>query len=232
MASQKQNILYLLRDGFDYYGSEMTGGIHFSFPENLVKDLDVLNITELKEKILAYIGQNQIASGNYIIALSEHVYFEKDFSSVAKDQQDATVQQYVETVPFENSLSKIFPIENGFKVIVVNRDLCFALQQAFAEKGFVIEGITPVLVLGTTLTGGENGLSADSIRFLFEKYAILKQNSFPIQVASTEKSVAVEKPQVEGVTQRVNKRLILLILTFVILMAILIFVVATNTSTF
>lgn len=229
MASPNQNIVYLFRDGFDYYGSQMSGGIRFIFPKTSVSDLDVLNKQELKDAIKSFIDQNQILVGNYIIVVSERVYFEKDFLNIAAEQQNSVLQSYLDTVPFENTLVKTFPIENGFKAVVVNKDLCLVLQEAFLEKGFAIDGVTPVLILGTALTGGENGLSADSIRLLFEKYSILKQNSFSVQTEEAKKLFSSQNPPLpKSITKEVNKKLIALLAIFILLLAILVVVVIVN----
>lgn len=229
MASQNQNIIYLFRDGFDYYGSQMSGGIRFVFPQTSVKDLDVLNKQELKEAIHSFITQNQILSGNYLIVLSEHVYFEKDFLNVKEEQQNAALQSYLETVPFENTYIKTFPIENGFKAVVVNKDLCSILQETFLDKGFTSDGITPVLVLGTQLSGGENGLSADSIHLLFEKYSVLKQNSFLLQNEDVRKNFYSQDVSGQGDNPKtLNKQLVALLAVFILLLTILVIVVINN----
>ncbi|GEM_PF-5555726 len=234
MGSQNQHIIYLFREGFDFYVNDASPAVRFVFPESVVKDLDVLHKTELHEAVKAFIDQNQIVSGECIIVVSEHVYFEKDFTNVAEDQKEATIQGFVDTVPFESSFVKTFPIAGGWKVAVVNKDLCTSLQEAFTQKGFIISAITPVVVLGTTLTEEGNGLTVDSIRLLFEKYSVLKQNNFLTKLQMEEKKPILPDTATKTAsvppTKQINKKVIGLVGVFIILVLILIGMLVGNFS--
>ncbi|QQG40543.1 MAG: hypothetical protein HYV37_03160 [Candidatus Levyibacteriota bacterium] len=218
MALQ-QSIIYLSRQGFGYYSSSRV--LWFAFPQTSVKDLDVINKTELVNSIEMFIDKNQIAKASCFMILSEHVYFEKDYIG-ALDQQEILTQAFADTVPFENVLKKTFPIENGFKVVAANKDLCLCIRQAFWEKGFVFEAITPALIVGSQVVENENGLIQESIDLLFQKIAVFRQNGFSLDEQTAQTKIA-SQPFVRQTTssQNNNSKIIWLLSAFFILLLIL-----------
>lgn len=218
MALQ-QSIIYISRNGFGYYSSQ--NSIWFAFPP-LVKDLEVINKTEFVNAIEVFIDKNQIFKASCFVVLSENVYFERDFTGIPQDQQETALQTFVDTVPFENTLKKTFPIENGFKVVVVNKDLCMFIRQAFLEKGFIFESITPVLAIGSQVVEDENGINQESINLLFQKIAVLRQNSFSL-IEQVQQIKPIPQPLIQQAnsTEKNNTKLFWLLGIFSVLLLFL-----------
>ncbi len=222
MAVQQIGIIYLRANGFDFYGNKMVNGIRFDFPLTAVKDLDVVNKGELEESISTCIEKNQILTANSIIVISESVCFEKDFVDIPLDQQENLTRAFLENIPFEQINTKTFPIERGEKIVSVNKDLYEAVKTGFENKGFLIEAVAPSLVLGTALGNTEHGLSAEAITILFEKYTMLKENSFAMD---EKKQVAEPKKTEENGKRAMNKKLVFLSGIFILLFGILAYMI-------
>ncbi len=222
MALQQTGIIYVRSNGFDFYGNKMVNGARFDFPLTAVKDLDVINKGELEETISTFIEKNQILPANCIIVASESVCFEKDFVDIALDQQENRTREFLENIPFEEVNTKTFPIERGNKIVAVNKNFYETIKTGFENKGFVVEGVTPSLVLGTALGNTEHGLSPEAITILFEKYNMLKENSFRMD----EKKLVIVPKNTEASSKKViHKKIIFLSGFFILLLGILAFMI-------
>ena len=218
MAIKQTGIIYLRANGFDFYGDKMVNSVRFDFPVTTVKDLEVVNKGEIQQSIGACIEKNQILTANSIIVASESICFQKDFIDIPPDKQESQTREFLENIPFEQINTKTFPIEGGNKIVVVNQELYESIKTAFENKGFLVEAVTPSLVLGTALGNTENGLSPEAITLLFDKYNFLKENSFPID---EKKTVTIQKISEEKGKKVINKKLIILIALFVVLLGVL-----------
>lgn len=220
MAKEQMSIMYVDRTGFTLYAGKQVQSSRFDFAPSDVQDLEVINRTALEQKIAAFIDQNQIPKGPLFILLASVVYFEKDFQNIPPDQQELVVETYLENIPFENVSTKIFPITTGFKVITTNKELYESIKTAFEARGFVVEAVTPAIILGSTLPDNAPSLSLDLIPFIFQKYNVLKQNSFTI----SRKLPQITNQPGSGEHKR-NVRLILLSAVLLLLVAILVFAI-------
>ncbi|MBI2430985.1 MAG: hypothetical protein HYV39_03145 [Candidatus Levybacteria bacterium] len=222
MALQTTAVLYLQRKGFYYYPSGIEGGCSFVFPVKAVRDLDVVNRGELDQAIQVFIDKNQLSPKAFIIVASESVVFEKDYLGIMEEQKQSVAQLFSESIPFENIIAKTFSIENGVKVIAINKDLCLALKEIFEAKKFTVEAISPSIVLGTTLKEEDTGLYPDSVHLLFEKYSFLKENGFTIDITKSSPTANPYYSKKTGDNQR-NRKLIVLMGFLFLVVVMLIF---------
>ncbi len=227
MGNGQIGFIYLRVNSLDFYSSKSTNGAHLDFAQTSVRDLELINKVELVEKIKSFVDQNKIPPSNIIIVLSDSVYFEKDFLDLPIDQQDIAVNNFLENVPFESVASRLYTIERGVKIVAANKELYQAIKEAFESKGFVIESVTPSIILGSSLIDEAGGLNIDSVTTIFNKYNLLKQNNLDINKISINTS-SQKKENPYKAEHTINKRLIVLAAFFVVLLVILVMVIVSS----
>lgn len=222
MTSQ-QAVLYVQRTGFYYKDSTKDSPVlHYGFPPTVVSDLDVIDSKALTESIKVFITDNKLAAKECVIVVSESVYFEKDYAGITKEQEQPVTQLFIDSVPFENVLTKTYLIENGIKVVVANKDFCLALKTVFDTNNLLVAAITPAVILG--VKEGDDMTATFSL--FFEKYEFIKQNNFSLSITVQQKKTLFQQnqqnTQASSPQKHSNKRAITLIIFFLMLVGVLI----------
>jgi len=165
----KTGVIYLLKDKLQLYSPFLPSIIEFRFVPEIVRDLDIVNKSLLDNLIKVFVTNGKIPPSNLIFVLSDSAYFIKDFvlptppsaSKTAVPQQPLNVtmenlkqasEQYIEHVPYDNVVSRTFPIKSGLRVCAANQDFYEAIKEAFERQGFTVEAVIPGLVLGNNLS--------------------------------------------------------------------------------
>lgn len=167
----KTGVIYLLKDRFQFYSPFLRQVVELKFTPQMVLDLDVLNPELLEEQIKVFVTNGKIPPSSLIIVLSDNAYFVKDFTLSQKpvqpqkpgqppqpqlkaslDDLKPEVDQFVEHVPYENVVSKTFPLKTGLRVCAVNQDLFATVQRGFEKMNFTVEAVFPGMVLGAGLS--------------------------------------------------------------------------------
>lgn len=197
----KTGVIYLLKDRFQFYSPFLRQIVEFKFTPQMVLDLDVLNPELLEEQIKVFVTNGKIPPSNLIIILADNAYFVKDFAlhptplpsqKPGQPQQPQTkvsledlkpeVDQFVEHVPYENVVSKTFPLKGGWRVCAVNQDLFVTVQRGFEKVNFTVDAVLPGMVLGAGLSAKPvmDGVLANTA---IQKAAALKQYDLKSQAA-------------------------------------------------
>lgn len=175
MANNK-SLLYLARDKFDYYDKNLPGILSLNFSGETIHDLEVLNPVAFHLQIKSFIDNNKISPAQTIIVLSPKVYFEKDFPETADFHQDSALQEFIDTIPFENVSTKIYKLNSGSKLLATNVDLYQNIAAPLEETGFIVEAVAPIFILGKDIIAVDN-LDVGTANAILDRYEIAKQNS-------------------------------------------------------
>lgn len=136
---KQPSLIYLTRNGMQYYSRNLPAPIGFNFPPTLVKDLEVKNLEELNTLIKSFITQAKIQPTELLTIIAEDLCVQKDFETTGKKETDeAAIEQFIDAIPFDYVHSKTYHLGRLTKVIVVNRDFYEAIQTAFSKNGFDI----------------------------------------------------------------------------------------------
>lgn len=254
MATLKTGVIYLQKDKLQLYSPYVHSVIELRFAPEVVRDLDVLDEDKLHDQIKAFVTNGKVAPINLVIVLSDNAYFVKDFIIPAQPAQQPVkpgqpvptavpkvtladlqpqIDLFIEHVPYENVVSKTFPLKNGLRVCAVNQDLYTTVEKAFEKLGFVVTAVFPGMVLG-------NGQSAKPVMdggmvtLTLQKAPGLKQYDIKTQMAFTPASKREDEEAVDEVQDQLDsgkeppktnkKRLIAMIGIFVILLVVLVIV--------
>ena len=216
--------IYLDKNGFYFFQDNLPTIVSMAFIETSIKDMDVINSNSLSAQIKSFVEQYQILPSTITLILSPNITFEKDIVDVPIQSRDEAIKSFVETVPFESVLSRSFPIDKGLKVIGFNEDLYLELKIAFEKIASTIENAIPYQMLGADQALMRE-FTKENAAQLLRKLDRLKQFS----LVTTEK----EKPQAPQNTKEstntkpktISPRLIAMAVVFVILFAILGFMI-------
>lgn len=176
-------VVDLSRSQLTICNTSSTGPSGFKFPPEVVKDLEVVNPSQLEALIKTFITKHQPPPTPLIIILAPDVYFEKDLTG-SESERVAQVQEFLDAVPLLSASFKIFKVQNSQRLIVINRNLYESVKRSFEEQGFKVVAVTPAAVLADTKIS--NQLSAQSYRLILRKVDYIKQNSFLAEPAATD----------------------------------------------
>ncbi len=142
-SNNKQSILFLDRNRFDYFDGLTGQIISLPFSENIISALDVLSPTEFEKQIKSFVDLNKLNPAGIVVILSSNVLFEKDIVDVPVEKQTEEVEKFLDVVPFDNIATKLIPLQKGVRISAVNKDLCNAIATGFEKCGFKIESFVP-----------------------------------------------------------------------------------------
>ncbi|QQG41727.1 MAG: hypothetical protein HYV90_00215 [Candidatus Woesebacteria bacterium] len=139
-----ETIIFLERDKFYLYNGGSV--LSLNFPAQILPDLDVKNKDALFNLITTFIQNNKIEPSQLFFVISEAVCFSKDFP--VKDPTDVTgvqtsSQAFIDAVPFNSVLSKIYKTQTVYRVVATNQELVDVVVDAFVHRGFGLTAIVP-----------------------------------------------------------------------------------------
>jgi hypothetical protein len=83
---------------------------------------------------------------------------------------------FTDTVPFEETASKIYRIDKGVKVIVTNKRLFQTIRTGFTRQGFLVEAVVPMTMLGKEF-GTPSGMTDELVKKILTRFEAIKANS-------------------------------------------------------
>ena len=174
-----QGVLFLKRDGFDFYEDKSGRISSFPFSTAVVNSLEIINLQEFKNQIKAFVEINKFLPADLMIILSADILFEKDIQTQDPNVQSQETQNFLDIIPFESISTKLLPAKLGIRVIAVNKNLIDTLSSSFKELGFLIEGIVPY----ETVEGFEGiySLNNEISKSIIKQFDSLKNASFEFE---------------------------------------------------
>jgi len=176
---KKQKVLPVIidvtREKLSLCSSSNFDPVIFNFNESMMTDLEVINREELKSKLQAFVVEKKIKPSPLLMVLEDSVYFEKNYTGPTAPSMEE-VQKFIDTVPFSAVSSKLFKVGNGYKMVVINRELYEALDQIFEKLGFPLMSVVPGFILSTV--NAPPKFSSESCRVIYKKMDEILANSF------------------------------------------------------
>lgn len=151
MANSGQQLIFLARDKVQF----ASGGKIFTFtlPENLVKDLEIVDTDFFKNELTNYLKKKQIILSSAIVLLSESVCF-------VSEEKD--LENFIENLPFDNPAGRVV----GDKLIGTNKDLYQDLCEVIGTFGAKIKTVSPIFIFKETI--GVKELNDSLIKFILD----------------------------------------------------------------
>lgn len=245
-------IIFLDRNGFIIYQDTLSSVWQFPFSQELVQNLDVINKVELVNSIGSFIQTNKVISSSVIIILADSVIFQKDLTSLQKnqevglpseedktinkpqidfgnkEQQEKEIKNFLDSVPFEEILAKVV---NNTRLVATNKDLLEGVVHSFKKIGCSVEAIVPAFMYQQYIDFSQ-GLSQNVAKIILQQVDLLKLgNMLTNQQAVDVKQDPNDQPQNVPKEKPKNARQFVLIAIFVFLIIILVIVYLASKST-
>src|SRR3989344_3468904 len=117
-------VFYLDRDKAFFYQNGLSSLGTISFSQEALSAGEVINSEIFIETIQTFLRQINIKPTEVIIVLSQQMTLDDDFPEQITQDSDSKMEQFLEIVPFEESISKLFKLEKKTKVVAINKELC------------------------------------------------------------------------------------------------------------
>ncbi|OGH22460.1 MAG: hypothetical protein A3F31_05440 [Candidatus Levybacteria bacterium RIFCSPHIGHO2_12_FULL_38_12] len=208
---------FLQRNLLVVFGTEINGVLTVDLKEDLVKDLEVIDKNKLENQIKVFAANFKLPPCNIILVLSEAVIFQKDIIGVNQNEIDSYIQDFLDNIPVETVSSKLFPIENGVKIIAVNRQLYEVIGKTFQSLGFSVLSIIPEILLDKKIVEEQTGIDTDTTSFL-NNMDYIKSNTIWSQTIQLKSSLPALSVKKEKTSEHTGKRMYVFLATFVFLL--------------
>ncbi len=149
MEKKQQALLFLDRNGFYFYVPGMENVATCVFPENILKDLEVVDPTGMENQIKIFVSQWGIPSVDITMVLSANIIFEKQIESGSGELEE--INKFLESIPFER-FEKIVTVEGGNKkIFAVNKNLTYGIEASFIKLKSSVSTVLPYYPLASLL---------------------------------------------------------------------------------
>lgn len=166
----------LYRDRLAVCSPSSAQPLELKFSDASVKDLEIVNQSELENQVKVFTAAHQLHPGELIIVLSDKVTFEKDLSKVPGSERTAQSQAFLDSVPLGSTSHKIFRYQNSDRLVVINRNFYDGLKRSFEILSFSVTAVIPGFMLGEI--GAQDSTSPETCRILSKKVDFIRANSF------------------------------------------------------
>ncbi len=172
-------VIYLDTQYFDYYALHFQTPLRFTFTTDTVGHMDVLSIDKLIGQLTSFITNYKLPPSSILLILSDRMLFCKEINLIAPDSSEAEeVKLFLDMVPFEHVLSKVYRLDRKIIVAATNQDFIDVFTHAFKVSS-QIEVCVPTFLLGKEFNL-EKGLSKEYARLLIEKLNSIRMWTMPL----------------------------------------------------
>lgn len=134
--SRPKYILYVDRNSMGLLKGDQKL-IKLDFEPTVVKDMDIISTEDFIITMAEWFEKFDVKPCDMIIVLSKDMYFDYQFQTIAgQEAVDTQINLYLETVPFEEKVSKHFNQDGNTSVVVLSRDYYESLLE-FLEKRYI-----------------------------------------------------------------------------------------------
>lgn len=166
----------LLRDQLILCVSSSPRPVVLKLSPSSVKDLEIVNQSELNNQVKSFVTANQIHPASLVIVLSSDICFTKDLTGISATDRPAHTQAFLDTVPLSSISQRVFKVKNAETIIAINRNFFDGIKTAFESSGFVVTAVVPEAILGEVSAPAE--FSSNTCRLILRKMDFILENSF------------------------------------------------------
>lgn len=171
MASEVGSLIYLEKNRLFFYNNGKKV-FKLDFAPQIVRDLEILNEDGFINLIFQFIDNLKAKPSRFLIVLSESVLFSNDTKEQNFAKVEVEFQSFIDLVPFDNVLSKKYKTKDTIRMLATNGDLINTVSDSFEQKGFVNDGVVPVIVFGEF--GARRGLELESAKYMLKNQQHVK----------------------------------------------------------
>lgn len=210
----KQNgVIWFDKTGLSIY-LEDKPFLRLNFTPDVFSNLEIVDKTKLENLARQFIKQSNLSYLTFILIMTSDVLFEKDWILPQSELQKKEEIDFIENIPFENTISHSWTKDNKKKLIAGNMDSIVFLEYIFEKDNGHMVGVFPYSIFGANIRN-------ESVKEIWKKLGSLKLDNL-IEINKTQLS---NKPELNSHNNVSKDKALLpfLILIFVVLISLLIF---------
>jgi hypothetical protein len=208
----KQNgVIWFDKTGLSIY-LENKPFLRLNFTPDTFSNLEIVDRAKLENSIRGFINQNKLNYLSYILILTSDVLFEKDWPIPQSETQLKEEAEFVESIPFENTIIHAWVRDNKKKVIATNEDYIYFLKEIFEKENGRLVGAFPYSLFGANVRN-------ESVKEIWRNINNFKQDNL-VEIGANQQPLRSNNPTQQNSEQK-KSSLPFLIVIFVILLSVL-----------
>jgi hypothetical protein len=129
-------IILVMRGNLQVFGEGDTVVQSLALPSTIINNLEVLNKDALYTLITDWVKQNTYKDTEISWILAPDLCFTHTITSTDQDKIDSETLQFLDTVPFEEVVSRSYNTATSRQLIATNKGLIASLIQGFSLHGY------------------------------------------------------------------------------------------------
>lgn len=207
----KQNgVIWFDKTGLSVY-LENKSFIRLNFTPDVFANLEIIDRPKMGTLIETFIKQGSLNYLSFVLIMTSDVLFEKDWIIPQNEVQQKEESDFVDNIPFENTIIHSWVKDNKKKLIGGNQDVILFIRDIFEKNGGHMIGAFPYSLFGANVRN-------ESVKEILRSINSFKQDNL-IEISSQPAIKATNNS--EQKSSKKNSSLPLLIGVFVILIAVL-----------
>jgi len=203
------------RQSMMFYSPELIDLSVITLTSEIIQDLEIVSQSALERVIKNWLDQSEIEPKNLAIYFVEENYFYQDLTGDIRGSEDPQIKSFLEKIPFNHIVAKIFPMQKGSRIAAINKSLLKPLITVLEKCGFTVLAATPAFAVGIN---ADNPFSKETAKKSLQNQEIFKVYNF-LEPEEVEAKLGNEKP---FLSVEINKKLILMIAFLLLLVGVLI----------
>lgn len=120
--------------------------LQYEIQPTTIRDWDLVSKESLQDTLNAFVSANNLEPSDITFVLSGAACFSQDIMIKDQAKIDEEVGKFVDAVPFNYVISKVYKIGGGVRVIVANKDVVDAIAEVFEGRGFPLFAVVPAAI--------------------------------------------------------------------------------------
>jgi len=139
----KQNgVIWFDKTGLSVY-LENKSFIRLNLTPDVFENLEIIDRSKLGNLIETFIKQGNLNYLSFVLIMTSDVLFEKDWIMPQNEVQKKEESDFIDNIPFENTIVHSWIKDNKVKLIAVNQDVIFFIRDIFEKNGGHMIGAFP-----------------------------------------------------------------------------------------
>lgn len=215
-------VILVLRNSLQVFGEGDNVVQTIALPATVIDNLEVLNKDALYTLITDWTKQKTYQDTEITWILSPELCFIHAITSTDQDKVDSETLQFLDTVPFEEVVSRTYNTSTSRQLIATNKTLITALIQGFSLHGYTTQSVIPAPLIDM-----DSVLTPDLAHTALKRSGELEKESLIIPTM-TEPKIPITAITPGSNPAKPKSSLPLLLTIFGVLVAILGFVLYLN----
>lgn len=208
----KQNgVIWLDKTGLSVY-LDNKQFLRLNFTPDCFSNLEIVDRVKLENLVAEFIKKNNLSYLSFILIMTSDVLFEKDWVIPQTEVQKKEEIDFIDSIPFENTIIHTWIKEDKKKLIATNQDFIFFIGKFFEKNSGHLIGAFPYSLFGANVRN-------ESVKEIWKAINNFKHDNL-VEISNSQLPIKLNNDRVDK-TDKKKSPLSFLIIVFVVLLGIL-----------